>query len=63
MSQSKFYFGLIQAPNTSMHIYTNKGATMKAFLMLCQKGHPPPPPFPPKNGGTKKKKKVMAFNL
>ncbi len=30
MLQSKMFFGLIQVPNTSKHIYRNKVATMKA---------------------------------
>ncbi len=47
MSQSKDFFGLIQAPNISKHISRNGGATIKAsrktahdkvFFILGQKG-------------------------
>ncbi len=48
MSQSKHFFGLIQAPYISKHISRNGGATIKAsrktahdkvFFYLGQKGH------------------------
>ncbi len=60
MSQSKDFFGLIQAPYISKHISRNGGAVAKAsrktahdkvFLILGQKGH-----FFSKIGGTIKKK-------
>ncbi len=60
MSQSKDFFGLIQAPYISKHISRNRGATIKVsrkiahdkvFFILGQKGH-----FFSKNGGTIKKK-------
>ncbi len=60
MSQSKDFFGLIQAPYISKHISRNGGATIKpsrktshdkVFFILGQKGH-----FFPKNGGIIKKK-------
>ncbi len=65
MSQSKDFFGLIQAPNISKHISTNGGATItafrktaydKVFFILGEKGH-----FPPKYGGTMKN--VIALNM
>ncbi len=51
MSQSKDFFGIIQAPNISKHISRNGGATIKTsrktahdkvFFILGQKGHFPP---------------------
>ncbi len=60
MSQSKDFFGLIQAPYISKHISRNGEATIKAsrktgddkvFFILGQKAI-----FFPKNGGTIKKK-------
>ncbi len=60
MSQSKDFFGLIQAPYISKHIFRNGGATInasrkkahdKVFFILGQKGH-----FFPKNGSTIQKK-------